>query len=66
MLVPEFFLTTKNIVSTAPPGPDLWLRREGRAPVRFGFAEFLPIGLVSFVIIEAVAIAYSLIGLLAG
>lgn len=33
--------------------------------VRFGFAEFLPIGLVSFVIIEAVAIGYSLIGLLA-
>lgn len=33
--------------------------------VRFGFAEFLPVGLVSFVIIEAVAIAYSLLGLLA-
>jgi Na+/H+ antiporter NhaD/arsenite permease-like protein len=33
--------------------------------VRFGFAEFLPIGLVSFVIIEAVAVGYSLLGLLA-
>jgi Na+/H+ antiporter NhaD/arsenite permease-like protein len=33
--------------------------------VRFGFAEFLPIGLVSFVVIQAVAIGYSLLGLLA-
>ena len=31
--------------------------------VRFGFAEFLPVGLVSFAIIEAVAIGYSLIAL---
>jgi Na+/H+ antiporter NhaD/arsenite permease-like protein len=30
--------------------------------VRFGFAEFLPIGVVSFVLIEAVAIGYALIG----
>ncbi len=33
--------------------------------LRFGFAEFLPVGIVSFVLIEAVAIAYALVGLLA-
>jgi Na+/H+ antiporter NhaD/arsenite permease-like protein len=33
--------------------------------IRFGFAEFLPVGLVSFAIIEAVAIGYSLLALLA-
>lgn len=32
--------------------------------LRFGFAEFLPIGVVSFVAIEAVAIAYALAGVL--
>jgi Na+/H+ antiporter NhaD/arsenite permease-like protein len=31
--------------------------------IRFGFAEFLPVGIVSFVVIEAVALAYALIGL---
>ncbi len=31
--------------------------------IRFGFAEFLPVGIVSFVIIEAVAIVYALAGL---
>ncbi len=33
--------------------------------IRFGFVEFLPIGFVSFVVIEAVAIGYCLLGLLA-
>ena len=33
--------------------------------VRFGFMEFLPVGVLSFVLIEAVAIGYCLIGLLA-
>ena len=33
--------------------------------VRFGFVEFLPIGVICFVVIEAVAIAYCMIGLLA-
>lgn len=32
--------------------------------LRFGFAEFLPIGLVSFALIESVAIGYALLGLL--
>lgn len=31
--------------------------------IRFGFAEFLPIGIVSFVVIELVAIGYVLLGL---
>lgn len=38
---------------------------EDGARVRFGFAEFLPIGLVSFVLIELVAIGYALLGLAA-
>jgi Na+/H+ antiporter NhaD/arsenite permease-like protein len=33
---------------------------EGR-PLRFGFAEFLPVGVLSFVVIEAVAIGYCLV-----
>jgi Na+/H+ antiporter NhaD/arsenite permease-like protein len=33
---------------------------EGR-PLRFGFVEFLPVGILSFVVIEAVAIGYCLI-----
>jgi Na+/H+ antiporter NhaD/arsenite permease-like protein len=33
---------------------------EGRA-LRFGFAEFLPVGIMSFVVIEAIAIGYCLI-----
>jgi Na+/H+ antiporter NhaD/arsenite permease-like protein len=33
---------------------------EGR-PLRFGFAEFLPVGILSFVVIEAVAITYCLV-----
>lgn len=36
---------------------------DGKA-VRFGFAEFLPIGLVSFLAIELVAIGYTVLGLL--
>jgi Na+/H+ antiporter NhaD/arsenite permease-like protein len=36
--------------------------REGR-PVRFGFSEFLPIGLVSFTVIQLVAIGYALLKL---
>ncbi|HVJ89444.1 MAG TPA: SLC13 family permease [Labilithrix sp.] len=34
--------------------------------IRFGFVEFLPIGALSFVIIEVVAIGYCLIGLFVG
>jgi Na+/H+ antiporter NhaD/arsenite permease-like protein len=37
------------------------LRDERGEPVRFGFLEFLPVGLVSFALIQAVAIAYALI-----
>ena len=33
---------------------------EGR-PLRFGFAEFLPVGILSFVVIEAIAIGYCLV-----
>jgi Na+/H+ antiporter NhaD/arsenite permease-like protein len=33
---------------------------EGR-PLRFGFVEFLPVGILSFVVIEAVAIGYCLV-----
>lgn len=33
--------------------------------IRFGFAEFLPVGIVSFLLIELVAIAYALVGVLA-
>jgi len=35
---------------------------EGR-PLRFGFSDFLPVGLVSFCVIEATAIAYALLAL---
>ena len=38
--------------------------QDGRR-IRFGFAEFLPVGLVSFLLIEAVAIGYVLVMLLA-
>jgi Na+/H+ antiporter NhaD/arsenite permease-like protein len=31
------------------------------APVRFGFFHFLPVGLISFVVIQTVAVAYALI-----
>ena len=33
---------------------------EGR-PLRFGFTEFLPVGVVSFVVIEAIAVGYCLV-----
>ena len=33
---------------------------EGR-PLRFGFAEFLPVGVLSFVVIEAIAVGYCLV-----
>jgi hypothetical protein len=37
------------------------LRDEAGQPVRFGFFEFLPVGLLSFAIIEAVAIGFAVI-----
>src|SRR5204862_8301348 len=38
---------------------------EGR-PLRFGFVEFLPVGILSFVVIEAVAVTYCLVTELKG
>lgn len=38
---------------------------EGR-PLRFGFVEFLPVGILSFVVIEAVAIGYCLLAVRRG
>ncbi len=37
------------------------LRDDEGNPLRFGFTEFLPVGLMSFLVIEAVAIAYCLV-----
>lgn len=37
------------------------LRDERGQPVRFGFANFLPVGLLSFALIEGVAVAYALL-----
>jgi Na+/H+ antiporter NhaD/arsenite permease-like protein len=37
------------------------LRDDQGNPMRFGFMEFLPVGIVSFVVIEAVAIVYCLV-----
>lgn len=37
------------------------LRDEGGLPLRFGFFDFLPVGLLSFAVIEAVAIGYALV-----
>lgn len=39
------------------------LRDPEQRPLRFGFFEFLPVGLVSFCVIEAVAIGYGLLAL---
>ena len=36
------------------------LRDEHNAPVRFGFFEFLPVGLVAFTVIQTLAIGYAL------
>jgi len=38
---------------------------EGR-PLRFGFVEFLPVGILSFVVIEAIAIGYCLLAVQRG
>lgn len=37
------------------------LRDEGGLPLKFGFFEFLPVGVLSFAVIEAVAIAFVLL-----
>jgi Na+/H+ antiporter NhaD/arsenite permease-like protein len=37
------------------------LRDDQGTPLRFGFMEFLPVGIVSFLVIETIAIAYCLI-----
>ncbi len=37
------------------------LRDEENRPLRFGFFDFLPIGILSFVVIEAIAVAYALV-----
>jgi Na+/H+ antiporter NhaD/arsenite permease-like protein len=36
------------------------LRDEKNQPVRFGFFEFLPVGLVAFVVIQSIALVYAL------
>ncbi len=42
------------------------LRDAEGAPLRFGFVEFLPVGAVSFVIIQLTAVAYAIVTLAAG
>ncbi|MCO5167069.1 MAG: SLC13 family permease [Planctomycetes bacterium] len=42
------------------------LRDPDGAPLRFGFSEFLPVGLVSFAVIQATAIAWALVAVARG
>lgn len=37
------------------------LRDPDGAPIRFGFFDFLPAGLLAFAVIEAVAVAYAVL-----